>query len=698
MVPFAALRFTARSSGLLASLLVALAGCSLINAPDEINLGSGGNPPAGGGPSTGGNGGDGGGPPTVCTAPEDCAALTTECATGDCQDSVCVAVPQPAETACGAAPTDSCDLADSCDGAGQCAPLIAANGVFCADCPAGPGQCALCQAGACNDCTDRASTKTFRSPLSTAGWQLTGSWGVYTETPPSQLFVGIPPACMDGIDNDGDGAIDFPDDLECASPTDGEGLGQCSNGVDDDADTFADFPLDPDCTAAVDDYETYDIKAFARPVLGSDGNRARPYSWNLVEQERSSATSPPTIIPATLDFLSWHVDEGSNYDRKIVEISLDGVSFTLVDGCPEQGQPSPLPFCAYVFDRAVDAWDVISLPVPAKFVGQPGYVRFSYNTTDACCDFERGWYVDALNFAADCACQGNADCALTDGTCGTGTCEGATGECFPTPQNIGMTCTGVGTPECATDPVCSPFGLCDGVAVQHEGELCTDCGDPDGLCSTCEAASCDSCATIQRFNQSSADPFIFGQWTFEGDWGVGSYVPENSVTPTMALYFSVSGADTLAPHAVPHLANDGSRAFNPSPPTIVSEIETASARSPNTLLPAMLTFRSWHQDRGGNDQFNLRDKKRIRVSTDNGSTWVPVLDCNGNNTVAFCQPWPANTNRAINDWDDISLPMPAPLIGQVGLVEFFYDTVDSGQGWERGWRIDDINIDRCVID
>jgi hypothetical protein len=34
----------------------------------------------------------------------------------------------------------------------------------------------------------------------------------------------------------------------------------------------------------------------------------------------------------------------------------------------------------------------------------------------------------------------------------------------------------------------------------------------------------------------------------------------------------------------------------------------------------MLTFKSWHQDRGGNDQFNLRDKKRIRVSTDNGVT------------------------------------------------------------------------------
>jgi hypothetical protein len=416
MVPLVELRFTARSTGLLVSLF--LAGCSLINAPDEIDLGSGGSPSTGGSPATGGSGGGGGAPPT-CTVPEDCAALTTECATGDCVDNACVAVPQPANTVCGPLPHDSCDLPDVCDGAGQCTTVLAADGQFCDDCPAGPGQCALCKAGICDDCTGRASTKTFRSPLSTAGWQLTGSWSVYPATAPLPISPGTPPACMDGVDNDGDTFADFPDDPECASPVDGEGVGQCSNGADDDADTFADL-LDPDCVAAVDDYEVYDLITFDHPVLGSDGNRARPYSWGFREQERSSATSPPSLIPATLDFLSWHVDEGSSYDRKIVEISLDGVSFTLVDGCPEQGQPSTLPFCAAVGNRAFDDWDVISLPVPAEFIGQVGYVRFTYNTTDGCCGFERGWYLDALNFATDCACLGNSDCELIDGTCATG--------------------------------------------------------------------------------------------------------------------------------------------------------------------------------------------------------------------------------------------------------------------------------------
>jgi len=31
-----------------------------------------------------------------------------------------------------------------------------------------------------------------------------------------------PPECFDGLDNDGDGFIDFPDDPECISPTDND--------------------------------------------------------------------------------------------------------------------------------------------------------------------------------------------------------------------------------------------------------------------------------------------------------------------------------------------------------------------------------------------------------------------------------------------------------------------------------------------
>ncbi len=68
--------------------------------------------------------------------------------------------------------------------------------------------------------------------------------------------------CNDGIDNDGDGLIDFPDDPGCTSETDTTENSlpspQCSDGRDNDNDGKIDFPNDPGCTAANQDSETDD--------------------------------------------------------------------------------------------------------------------------------------------------------------------------------------------------------------------------------------------------------------------------------------------------------------------------------------------------------------------------------------------------------------------------------------------------------
>ena len=60
--------------------------------------------------------------------------------------------------------------------------------------------------------------------------------------------------CDDGLDNDGDGAIDVGVDPGCASALDPDGSERdstgsylCDDGDDDDGDTFADFPDDPAC-------------------------------------------------------------------------------------------------------------------------------------------------------------------------------------------------------------------------------------------------------------------------------------------------------------------------------------------------------------------------------------------------------------------------------------------------------------------
>ncbi|MFH1592467.1 MAG: hypothetical protein ABIB47_03825, partial [Candidatus Woesearchaeota archaeon] len=64
--------------------------------------------------------------------------------------------------------------------------------------------------------------------------------------------------CQDGIDNDGDGSTDFPDDFGCFSPTDqdetNKGQYQCNDGKDNDNDGLIDQD-DPDCLGRRDNTE-----------------------------------------------------------------------------------------------------------------------------------------------------------------------------------------------------------------------------------------------------------------------------------------------------------------------------------------------------------------------------------------------------------------------------------------------------------
>src|SRR5262249_15304490 len=69
------------------------------------------------------------------------------------------------------------------------------------------------------------------------------------------------PACQDGVDNDNDGRTDYPFDPGCTGPTDVDETDpptelQCGNGVDDDGDGLIDYPSDPGCDSAADGDES----------------------------------------------------------------------------------------------------------------------------------------------------------------------------------------------------------------------------------------------------------------------------------------------------------------------------------------------------------------------------------------------------------------------------------------------------------
>jgi len=75
--------------------------------------------------------------------------------------------------------------------------------------------------------------------------------------PIASLELAVPPrpACSNGIDDDGDGAIDHPADPGCASALAQRENPACDNGIDDDADGATDHPADAQCFAAWDGNE-----------------------------------------------------------------------------------------------------------------------------------------------------------------------------------------------------------------------------------------------------------------------------------------------------------------------------------------------------------------------------------------------------------------------------------------------------------
>ncbi|MEN0065597.1 MAG: hypothetical protein AAGA48_25880 [Myxococcota bacterium] len=71
-------------------------------------------------------------------------------------------------------------------------------------------------------------------------------------------------ACSDGLDNDGDGRTDFPNEPGCSSAcdnneTDPAVLPRCADGLDSDADGQTDFPADPECASAADRSESCSV-------------------------------------------------------------------------------------------------------------------------------------------------------------------------------------------------------------------------------------------------------------------------------------------------------------------------------------------------------------------------------------------------------------------------------------------------------
>jgi glucose/arabinose dehydrogenase len=84
-----------------------------------------------------------------------------------------------------------------------------------------------------------------------AAWSDGGAQGHLIVAPadPAVFVASFSPraACLDSLDNDGDGLVDHPLDPDCTAADDPSELPECLDGLDNDGDGAIDYPADPGC-------------------------------------------------------------------------------------------------------------------------------------------------------------------------------------------------------------------------------------------------------------------------------------------------------------------------------------------------------------------------------------------------------------------------------------------------------------------
>jgi hypothetical protein len=422
--------------------------------------------------------------------------------------------------------------------------------------------------------------------------------------------------------------------------------------------------------------------AFGGQVFGTDGNRSTPYPGGQVEN--STARSGVMILPATLEFLSWNVDEGGgSFDNKFVRVSNDGgTTFVTLADC--QANPGAQPFCqARDESRAPDDWDAISIPVPPELVGDVGIVEFAYDTGDSCCSFERGWFIDVTNFATECACAGDDSCEGLGSECGAAVCGGS-GECELDAVAAGTDCGDATAVECNAPDACDGLGYCAPNLVANGLTECLDCPAGPGACNACQEGVCVDCIGLAPTNDFGVGETAFAGWVIEdlsgtgADWRIYGAAPQSQLAGSMPTNLSFA----------PSFGTDGNR----QEPYPGLELEHSRITTTPDLVPAQLTFSSWHVDEG------TTDNKIIELSVDGGASWTTLVNCiiGVGTPQIFCSQ--RNDPRLGTDWDNIVINVPPALVGQVGRLRFTYNTQDACCNFERGWFIDNLGFAQYCTD
>ncbi len=230
------------------------------------------------------------------------------------------------------------------------------------------------------------------------------------------------PACANGADDDGDGAIDYPLDPGCEGPDDPDEADPeqpaCANGADDDEDGRTDHPDDPGCADLADPSEAsvcgapptafVDITGLGRYIGDTTGlPAAREACRNNLAPEQvllftlrdpvdrlridTRGSSFDTLLGvyrdcAGLDEVACNDDigDGLSASEVIVDQPPVGDYFIVVDGFAESAGPFVVNVRAEVPDGAPCVEPVEGEPAPALGCGRGRICRAGVCTVALC--------------------------------------------------------------------------------------------------------------------------------------------------------------------------------------------------------------------------------------------------------------------------------------------------------------------------
>ena len=123
-----------------------------------------------------------------------------------------------------------------------------------------------------------------------------------------RLIEPLMPGCWDGIDNDNDGFTDFEGgDPQCYGYNDWSELSECSDGLNNDADDLIDYPNDPGCSSLADDDEDSAPTPTLQADLNNDG-AVNAMDWSIMNTRwNTSDTTADINNDGIVNTIDWSV-------------------------------------------------------------------------------------------------------------------------------------------------------------------------------------------------------------------------------------------------------------------------------------------------------------------------------------------------------------------------------------------------------